>query len=414
MTILADGLIQKDMTTHETKANAHKISSIEGLEARLDGIVGGATPSDTQPANPKQGEGWFNTSDGKTYIWYEDVDSGQWVEQSPDKIVQDPSFGGVPLMSVMWFSSRSSIGLGFVAADGQILSDHLYPDASKEVVAGKVPTVSEATWESTPAQRGKYVKTADGFRVPDLNGIRSGSLGAVFLRGDGSRSAGTNGLIQEDQMQNITGSLRATPTYGLISPSSATGAFYAGETLTGNLAGQTGGADNDSANRRVANFDASRVARTGTETRPLNVTGVWAIKVFGAVVNQGEMDAAELSASLEEAKLEIAALNDKIAVLEKPYGWRLVREGGTPWNLNGVIDLGIDMRNRIIMFQVAHNGTSSTGNAHTDDGSSRMWWDYGSWEYGIQLEGTTGLRMTAVQPSGASPIYAIWIWDRLD
>jgi hypothetical protein len=39
----------------------------------------GATP----PLNPISGQEWFNTTDGTTYTWYEDIDSGQWVSD-PD------------------------------------------------------------------------------------------------------------------------------------------------------------------------------------------------------------------------------------------------------------------------------------------------------------------------------------------
>ena len=29
------------------------------------------------------GAEWYCTTDGRTYVWYEDADSGQWVESSP-------------------------------------------------------------------------------------------------------------------------------------------------------------------------------------------------------------------------------------------------------------------------------------------------------------------------------------------
>lgn len=34
----------------------------------------------TAPLNPTQGDLWFNTNDGTTYVWYYDGDTGQWVE----------------------------------------------------------------------------------------------------------------------------------------------------------------------------------------------------------------------------------------------------------------------------------------------------------------------------------------------
>jgi hypothetical protein len=36
--------------------------------------------SATTPAEPSNGDGWFNTTNGKTYIFYYDGTSGQWIE----------------------------------------------------------------------------------------------------------------------------------------------------------------------------------------------------------------------------------------------------------------------------------------------------------------------------------------------
>lgn len=38
----------------------------------------GATP----PSSPINGQEWFNTTDGTTYTWYEDIDSGQWISDA--------------------------------------------------------------------------------------------------------------------------------------------------------------------------------------------------------------------------------------------------------------------------------------------------------------------------------------------
>lgn len=44
--------------------------------------------SDTPPPNPVEGQLWFDSSAGNTYIWYVDVDSSQWVIITPQP---DPS-----------------------------------------------------------------------------------------------------------------------------------------------------------------------------------------------------------------------------------------------------------------------------------------------------------------------------------
>lgn len=47
----------------------------------IPGDAGGKfTVSDTAPVAPENGDTWFNSSNGKTFIYYVDVDSSQWVE----------------------------------------------------------------------------------------------------------------------------------------------------------------------------------------------------------------------------------------------------------------------------------------------------------------------------------------------
>jgi hypothetical protein len=42
------------------------------------------TTSDTAPTNPNNGDMWFDSSVGKTFIWYDDGTSTQWVQMSPN------------------------------------------------------------------------------------------------------------------------------------------------------------------------------------------------------------------------------------------------------------------------------------------------------------------------------------------
>ncbi|WPQ33713.1 phage tail protein [Achromobacter xylosoxidans] len=186
---------------------------------------------------------------------------------------------GPPAGSVAWWPLRSSIPAGQIPADGQTISRATFPDLAAMVLAGTVPVVSEADWQADPLKRGSYT-LGDGsttIRVPDLNGKSAGAVGAVFLRGDGSRSAGTNGLLQPD----------------VVGPHTHTTPMFAG-------AGQAptwssgGGAS--------ATYTVTNANGIGPETRPLNVTGAWTVQAFGAVTNPGSADAAQLAS-------DYAALN---------------------------------------------------------------------------------------------------------
>ena len=92
--------------------------------------------------------------------------------------------------------------------------------------------------------------------VTDVNNV---VVNAAF-----SSSNLTNVLIgQYDQIQNITGYIHATQGYGIFG--NGVGAFYVSGSAPVGLGGGDWGAYD-------AHFDASRVARTGTETHPTNLT----------------------------------------------------------------------------------------------------------------------------------------------
>ena len=62
---------------------ADNIDHIKDIAASIDGLAGSGYIGDTPPTEPTAGTTWYCTSDGRSYIWYEDIDSGQWVDSSP-------------------------------------------------------------------------------------------------------------------------------------------------------------------------------------------------------------------------------------------------------------------------------------------------------------------------------------------
>ncbi|MGL5014851.1 MAG: tail fiber domain-containing protein, partial [Bacteroidales bacterium] len=55
----------------------------EEIRSALAGATGGAYMSETPPPNPFPGARWFDTNEGRTFLWYVDDDSSQWVEENP-------------------------------------------------------------------------------------------------------------------------------------------------------------------------------------------------------------------------------------------------------------------------------------------------------------------------------------------
>lgn len=221
---------------------------------------------------------------------------------------------GMPLLSVQWWVSRASIPAGCAPADGQLLSRALYPDVWAAIRDGKVPKTTEATWSSDPTQRGMFTE-GDGsttFRMPDYNGKAVGSLGALFMRGDGALSAGGAGVIQRDALQNIAGSFSVPPALGQL----ASGAFqFLGSDGTGDVSRQSN-------NGRQMGFDASLVARTASETRSLNVTGCWIIKMGSGVNNPGVIDAAAVSSTYAKLVTRVEAMEARSRALGDGQSWQ--------------------------------------------------------------------------------------------
>lgn len=117
--------------------------------------------------------------------------------------------------------SRALIHSNDVTSDGQLLSRTAYPDLW--AYAQALSPITDAAWLADPQQRGKY-SLGDGsttFRVPDRNGVQSGSISGLYARGDGGNGA-NNGTVQQNAAPDITGSVGAA-VWGVYG--SSTGAF---------------------------------------------------------------------------------------------------------------------------------------------------------------------------------------------
>lgn len=262
----------------------------------------------TRPGSPTNGMFRYNTDSNQ----FEGYQNGSWGTIG----------GGSAIFSVDWWpGARAAVPAGYVVADGQTLSRTAFPTAWTGIAAANVPVVADALWISDPTRRGCFSQ-GDGtttFRVPDYNGKFSGSLGAVFQRGDGGLSSGTIGTIQTDALQNITGPLSSRSGGGSLGPLLGGGAgspFTTTSLATGAAGVPTVPATGANANADITTFDASRVVRTATETRPLNVTGVWIIKLFGAGVNAGVTDITALATQVatNKAAIDQGVLNHNYAI----------------------------------------------------------------------------------------------------
>lgn len=114
-----------------------------------------------------------------------------------------------------------------------------------------------------PDLRGRFPRGVDGGAGNDPDRLtRTGP-------NMGQNTADTVGSVQADAMQNITGNVSGGRSLTVAGPA---GAFA---TSLNNSAGP----DNGTAGEINISFDASRVARTSTETRPQNANVYFVIRV---------------------------------------------------------------------------------------------------------------------------------------
>lgn len=207
-------------------------------------------------------------------------------KKTKELIGEQFAISSTPLFTTFWWSSRDNIPAGYVAADGQELAINTYPEAAQAIEQSKVPIVANEVWLTNLTTRGCYVaNSSDGhFRLPDYNGRYADSLGALFLRGD-------NGLIPNGQIQldefKAHNHKRLTWTGG-----------------SGGGTARTWGTNNQD-NGTYTDYTENT---GGSETRPINVSGCWIIKLFGAVTNVGSANAGQLASDYANLAGRVSAL----------------------------------------------------------------------------------------------------------
>lgn len=286
------GVAQQLVEQHTSKPGAHGISGVQGLAEALAGKeTAGAAVSAITAHEAKEKA---HTISGVAGL-REELDTIR-------------AAGGDAVLDAKWLSKRSPMRSGYTAGDGQTLPRSVYPEAVAAIQAGLVPVCTDAEWLADPAKRGCFT-LGDGsstFRVPDYNGMQPGSYGPVYLGGSG----GSGGVILQDRIQNITGTIDFGAGVGTAGPiakdARATGALKVGANRASRpspvSAGDTGA---------ILEFDASLSARTGDTTRPITVEGCWGVKLFGVVQNSGSADAAAIATTIADLVTRLSVLEQR-------------------------------------------------------------------------------------------------------
>ncbi|WVL05981.1 putative peptidase S74 domain-containing protein [Salmonella phage vB_SalS-SIA3lw] len=222
-----------------------------------------------------------------------DAATKRWVENKINTGTVGPTMNGVMNYGVGDFhlrDSRAYIQPYEVVSDGQLLNRADWPELWS--YAQMVGAISDAKWLADPHERGKY-SVGDGrttFRVPDRNGVQSGSFKGLFGRGDSGVTSNL-GRTNESSAPNLTAYFRTVTDTSIIETDAASGAGYPSEAYQkyARLSAIKEEAALEIYPRRW-NFDASRQSsvygRYGNtdEITPNNFTGVWVIRASGGFV----------------------------------------------------------------------------------------------------------------------------------
>lgn len=205
------------------------------------------------------------------------------------------------------------------------------------------------------------------------------------------------GTVQDDQIQNITG------TWGnviLRNSSDVSGVF--GTTADGPA--NATGASGASGTGRGLSFDASRVVRAGDETRPKSIAYLPYIKAFGAITIEGMADLSALFAALAtEIEAVTGTDNTKLMTALRvrqacaAYNrWRTISFDELNAESSWVVtDLGDFKFLRLEGFLVSSVSANSLFRVSSDNG---LTWKQGATDYWAIYDGTA----TASASNGAT------------
>lgn len=116
------------------------------------------------------------------------------------------------------------------------------------------------------------------------------------------------GSAQEDALQNITGEFETADSTGLLTEGSTPkGAFKKG-------AKKNSGNPGSGTSQYAVAFDASLVARTANETRPINRTFTYWVKAYPAKVDTGSIDLANLTRDIQGVATSVSDLDARTQV----------------------------------------------------------------------------------------------------
>ena len=72
------------LVLHADPVNDLEAATKQYVDTEIEELIPGTETTPTPPSNPVEGQLWWNSDDGRLYIYYTDVDSSQWVPATPE------------------------------------------------------------------------------------------------------------------------------------------------------------------------------------------------------------------------------------------------------------------------------------------------------------------------------------------
>lgn len=290
------GVIRDEANAAKAEAQAASTAA-QGFRDQTEELVQSVNPDNllTKSGNlaglTDKTRAWLNVRpDGATPLAGDpvgdyDATTKRWVQNLINYGTIGPTMNGVMNYGVGDFhlrDSRAYIQPYEVVSDGQLLNRADWPELW--AYAQMLSPIEDADWLADPANRGKY-SLGDGtttFRVPDRNGVQSGSIAGLYGRGDGvgdgTANSSINGEVFDSGAPNITGDIGAVLSYG------ASGAFA----YTIQKADVSGAPVDTGLGTQLVALDAAKSSevygRYDNEIMGRNFVGVWVIRASGGFV----------------------------------------------------------------------------------------------------------------------------------
>lgn len=269
----------------------------------------------TPPPSPGPNELWWNSSNGRLFINYTDIDTSQWVEASPGLSSPD----AIPVGMILPHGS-TTVPAGFLECNGNQVSRVTYADLFAEI-GTKYGIGDGLLTFNLPDLRGEFIRGWDHGKFVDAVGTYSGtktnanptitglSIPSNLIE-NGMKVTGT-GIASNSLINNFTVLGNVVNTITLNFPISGNGAVEI--TILGRKFGSaqddmleshshsnwalgSGNTVVPGTGSPIHNITSPQTGLTGGyETRPRNQTVMFVIKAFSVAVNPTLIDVSDLA-----------------------------------------------------------------------------------------------------------------------